>query len=89
MSEIEAVDEAVAKNVPQVNAPSNNRTIIAFPFSAVRISHSDEAISRLADLLAELAEYVANSAADPEGKRLAEQARVLARQIAQDSDSSR
>ena len=89
MSEIQAVDEAVAKNVPQVNAPSNNRMIIAFPFSAVRISHSDETVSRLADLLAELAEYVANSAANPEGHRLAERARVLAQEVAQGSDASR
>jgi hypothetical protein len=87
MPEIQAVDDAVAKSVPQVNAPSNNRMIIAFPFSAVRISHSDETVSRLAELLAELAEYVAESATDPDGRRLAERARVLAQQVAQGSDS--
>jgi len=89
MSEMQAHDEVPAQNVPQVNAPSNNRMIIAFPFSAVRISNSDETIARLAGLLAELAEYVAAGAADPEGRRLAERARELAGEVARGADSSR
>jgi hypothetical protein len=86
MSDMQPVNEAVAKDVPQITAPSNNRMIIAFPFSAVKIMHSDETISQLAGLLVELAEFVAKGAASPEGDLLAERARVVARQIVRNSE---
>ena len=86
MSDVTPVDAKLAKEVPQVNAPSNNKMIIAFPFSAVRISHSDDAVAGLAALVVELAEFVAKQAASPEGHDLAERARAFARQIDRGSD---
>jgi hypothetical protein len=86
MSEVTPVDATPAKEVPQVNAPSNNKIIVAFPFSAVKISRSDDAVAGLAALVVELAEFVAKQAASPEGHDLAERARALARQVERDSD---
>jgi hypothetical protein len=60
MSEVTPVDATPAKEVPQVNAPSNNKIIVAFPFSAVKISRSDDAVAGLAALVVELAEFVAS-----------------------------
>jgi hypothetical protein len=87
MSDVTPVDAELAKEVPQINAPSNNKMIIAFPFSAVRISQGDEAVAGLAALVVELAEFVAKTAASPEGDDLADRARVLARQIERSSDA--
>jgi hypothetical protein len=87
MSEIRSVREEAGKDLPQITAPSNNRMIIAFPFSAVRISQPDETVSGLAALLVELAEFVAKGAKSPEADRIADRARGIARQIARDSDS--
>ena len=86
MSDVTPVREEVAKDVPQINAPSNNRMIIAFPFSAVKISQSDEAVAGLAALVVDLAEFVAKQAASSEGNELVDRARALARQIERTSD---
>jgi hypothetical protein len=86
MSEVTPVDAELAQNGTRNNAPSHNKMIIAFPFSAVRISHSEEAVAGLAALVVELADFVAKQAASPEGHDLAERARVLARQIERGSD---
>ena len=86
MSDVTPIRQEAAKDVPQINAPSNNRMIIAFPFSAVRISQSDEAVAGLAALVVELAEFVAKQAASPEGHELVDRARVLASRIERGSD---
>ena len=59
--------------------------IIAFPFSAVRISQPEETVAKLAAILGELAELVAKESASPEADLLADRARVLARQIQRDA----
>jgi hypothetical protein len=81
MSDTTPVREDPKQEIPQVNAPSNNRMIIAFPFSAVRISAADEAVGALATLVVDLAEFVAKGSAGPEADHLADRARGLARQI--------
>jgi len=85
MSDVQPGHEEVVKDVPQITAPSNNRMIIAFPFSAVRISQPEETVAKLAAILGELAELVAKEAASPEADLLADRARVLARQIQRDA----
>jgi len=85
MSDVQPVPGDVVKDVPQITAPSNNRMIIAFPFSAVRISQPEETVAKLAAILGELAELVAKEAASPEADLLADRARVLARQIQRDA----
>jgi hypothetical protein len=84
MSDMRPVREDRGNEVPQITAPSHNRMIIAFPFSAVRISRSDESLAALGALVVELAEFVAKQAASSEGDRLVDRARVLARQIERD-----
>ena len=81
MSDVTPIRQEVAKDVPQINAPSHNRMIIAFPFSAVKISQSEEAVAGLAALVVDLAEFVAKQAASPEGNELVDRARLLARQV--------
>ena len=85
MSDVQPVPGDVVKDVPQITAPSNNRMIIAFPFSAVRISQPEETVAKLAAILGELAELVAKEAASPEADLLADRARVLAQQIERDA----
>jgi hypothetical protein len=80
-----AVEEVTS--VPQNNAPSNNRMIIAFPFSAVKISRNDEMVAALGALVAELAEFVGKGTPGPEADRLADRARALAARIGQGSDA--
>jgi hypothetical protein len=80
-------DPTPVPGAPHNTAPSHNRMIIAFPFSAVRISGSDEAVAALASIVAELADLVAKDAADADAQLLADRARSLARQIAGDSDA--
>src|SRR5437879_11824023 len=81
MSDVQPVPGDVVKDVPQITAPSNNRMIIAFPFSAVRISQPDENVAKRAAMLGELTEFVAKEAASPEAAHLADRARVLTPQI--------
>jgi len=85
MADAKLVEDGQVKHVPQVTAPSNNRMIIAFPFSAVKISHDDETVAALAALVVELAEYVAKGAAGPEANHLADRARMLAARIGRSS----
>jgi len=85
MLDVQPGHEEVVKDVPQITAPSNNRMIIAFPFSAVRISQPDENVAKRAAMLGELTEFVAKEAASPEAAHLADRARVLAQQIERDA----
>lgn len=74
-------DAPVPQSVPNVNAPSNNRIVVAFPFSAIKINDADETIGALATLVAELAELVAANAPSTGTDDLASRARALARQL--------
>ena len=64
--------ELTPKAPHQVNGPSNNRMVIAFPFSAVKINDPDENVAELAALLAELAGLVAATVPGPEADDLAQ-----------------
>ena len=66
---------SMARNV---SAPSNNRIVVAFPFSAIKMEEPSESVAELASIIADLTELVAKTAPSPEADELVERAGRLA-----------
>jgi hypothetical protein len=82
MPDDSSIEETAPNTEPRINGPANNRLVIAFPFSGIKINEADETVLALASLVAELAELVATNAPSSETEGLASRARALSERLA-------
>ena len=81
MADDSSVEATAPKHEPHVNGPANNRLVIAFPFSGIKINEADDTVAALAALVAELADLAATGAPSAEAQDLADRARALSERL--------